>query len=76
MRPEIESIESIFLPELQKAQDSLVAAQTRLSELIAKKEQLINQVKQYYEALDKKPGIDLIIQTGLPDSTSVSQAAK
>lgn len=76
MRPEIESIESIFLPELQKAQDSLVAAQTRLSELIAKKEQLINQVKQYYEALDKKPEIDLIIGTGLPDSTSVSQAAK
>lgn len=76
MRPEIESIESIFLPELKKAQDSLAMAQTRLSELIAKKEQLINQVKQYYEALDKKPEIDLIIGTGLPDSTSVSQAAK
>lgn len=76
MRPEIESIEAIFAPEIEKANLDLSTAQTHLDALIAKKEEYKRQVNEYYEAVDRKTAIDVIIANGLPDNTTISDAAK
>ena len=63
---QLKDIDTKYAQQMNDLQDTINQAQADLNSVIGQKQLLINEVNEYYDALDTKQRVDVIVSKGAP----------
>lgn len=71
----IDQLSLRYSPIMDDLNQQVIAINLQLTTAQGQYSEFINQINEYYDALDKKDSIDEIIARGLPDENQINNAA-
>lgn len=63
---QLKDIDTKYAQQMNDLQDAINQAQVELNGIIGQKQILINEVNEYYDAIDTKQRVDVIVAKGAP----------